>query len=43
MGVVNVAGLGTIYLADPVGDNVNVTLQLELYTITFYLEYYLTS
>ena len=39
----NVEGLGTIYLADPVCDDVNVSLQLELYVITFHSEYYSTS
>ena len=41
--VVSVEGLGTVYLADPVCDDVNATLQLELYVITFYSKYYSTS
>lgn len=39
----DVEGLGTVYLADPVCDDVNVTLSLELYVVTFYSEYYGTS
>jgi hypothetical protein len=32
-----------VYLADPVCDDVNATLPLELYVVTFYSEYYSTS
>ncbi|KIY47671.1 kinase-like protein [Fistulina hepatica ATCC 64428] len=35
--------LGTIYMADPVCDDMDVTLPLELYSVTFYSSYYSTS
>lgn len=35
--------LGTVYLADPVCDDVNTTLPLELYVVTFHSQYYTTS
>ncbi|KAF9445879.1 Serine/threonine-protein kinase [Macrolepiota fuliginosa MF-IS2] len=36
-------GLGTVYMADPVCDDVNTTLPLELYTVTFDSPYYTTT
>ena len=39
----NTESLGTIYMADPICDDVNATLPLELYVITFESHYYTTS
>jgi hypothetical protein len=36
-------GLGTVYLAEPVCDDVNATFPLELYTVSFDSPYYSTS
>ncbi|KAF8655998.1 hypothetical protein AX16_002818 [Volvariella volvacea WC 439] len=36
-------GLGTLYMAEPVFDDVNTTLPLELYVVTFDSHYYTTS
>ncbi|KAK2467467.1 hypothetical protein APHAL10511_000322 [Amanita phalloides] len=36
-------GLGTVYLAEPVCDDVNTTLPLELLVVTFDTHYYTTS
>ncbi|KAF8626502.1 hypothetical protein AX14_011471 [Amanita brunnescens Koide BX004] len=36
-------GLGTVYLAEPVCDDVNTTLPLELFVVTFDTHYYTTS
>ncbi|EKM74744.1 hypothetical protein AGABI1DRAFT_109872 [Agaricus bisporus var. burnettii JB137-S8] len=36
-------GLGTTYLADPICDDINASLPLELHTITFDSPYYLTT
>ena len=38
-----IEGLGTVYLADPVCDDINVTLPLELYVVTFHSKYYTTT
>jgi hypothetical protein len=35
--------LGTMYMADPICDDINATLPLELYVITFESHYYTTS
>ncbi|KAG6890525.1 hypothetical protein C0995_007725 [Termitomyces sp. Mi166 len=35
--------LGTVYMADPVCDDINTTLPLELYIVNFYSQYYTTS
>ncbi|GLB36853.1 putative anticodon binding domain of tRNAs [Lyophyllum shimeji] len=35
--------LGTVYLADPICDDINTTLPLELYVVNFYSHYYTTS
>ncbi|KAF5376991.1 hypothetical protein D9615_007308 [Tricholomella constricta] len=35
--------LGTVYLADPICDDINTTLPLELYIVNFYSHYYTTS
>ncbi|KAG6888788.1 hypothetical protein C0992_007518 [Termitomyces sp. T32_za158] len=35
--------LGTVYMADPVCDDINTTLPLELYIVNFYSQYYSTS
>lgn len=39
----HVEGLGTVYMADPVCDDVNTSLPLELYTVTFDSPYYTTT
>lgn len=36
-------GLGTVYLAEPVCDDVNTTLPLELFVVTFDTHYYTTT
>ena len=36
-------GLGTVYMADPVCDDVNTTLPLELHVVTFNSQYYTTN
>lgn len=36
-------GLGTTYLADPICDDINTSLPLELYTVTFDSPYYTTT
>lgn len=38
-----VEGLGTTYLADPICDDINTSLPLELHTIAFNSPYYLTT
>ncbi|KAF8060720.1 kinase-like domain-containing protein [Lyophyllum atratum] len=35
--------LGTVYLADPICDDINTTLPLELYVVNFHSHYYTTS
>ncbi|KAJ3566582.1 hypothetical protein NP233_g6910 [Leucocoprinus birnbaumii] len=35
--------LGTVYMADPICDDINTSLPLELYTITFDAPYYTTT
>ncbi|KAG6864912.1 hypothetical protein C0991_006441 [Blastosporella zonata] len=35
--------LGTVYMADPICDDINTTLPLELYIVNFYSHYYTTS
>ncbi|RDB27411.1 eIF-2-alpha kinase GCN2 [Hypsizygus marmoreus] len=35
--------LGTVYMADPICDDINTTLPLELYVVNFYSHYYTTS
>ncbi|KAG5719281.1 Serine/threonine-protein kinase gcn2 [Termitomyces sp. T112] len=35
--------LGTVYMADPVCDDINATLPLELYIVNFYSQYYATN
>ncbi|KAG6906507.1 hypothetical protein DXG01_013561 [Tephrocybe rancida] len=35
--------LGTVYMADPICDDINTALPLELYIVNFYSHYYTTS
>ncbi|KAG6856809.1 hypothetical protein H0H87_000506 [Tephrocybe sp. NHM501043] len=35
--------LGTVYMADPICDDINTTLPLELYIVNFFSHYYTTS
>lgn len=35
--------LGTVYMADPICDDVNTTLPLQVYVVTFDSQYYTTS
>lgn len=35
--------LGTMYLADPICDDIHTSLRLELYIVNFYSQYYTTS
>jgi translation initiation factor 2-alpha kinase 4 len=43
MHITVVEGLGMTYLADPICDDINTSLPLELHTITFNSPYYLTT